>query len=352
VDEVTTSEFLLSGTNIAFLIVGALQLSAFVIFTSLAVTRLRGQVPLIKFDGMASPIGLVDIFVAFALWFAAQALSVGALFLFAEGDIETVQMDTLQMMFLGSAGQLIATLLAGMYLIFRYKSATSFGLRIDRTGRDVGVGVVAFFIILPIVLAVQWVLTLLVPYEHPTLDMLKADSPWSTFAICWFGAVIVAPITEEFFFRGLVHNWLQRLSRKTMSDDQLLVGGWDEDPINVASEVDSEPESVLKEPVSIGEIVNPYEPGKAVGSSATLESNSRRPVVVPAHWPIIVSAIVFGGVHLGQGLAPIPLFIFAIGLGYLYRQTSSLVSCITLHFLLNFYSMFWYTVSVFTGEAP
>jgi len=353
VDESTSSNVLLSGVNIAFLIVGALQLFAFVIFTALVIAKLRRSTPLIKFDGLASPIGFVDALAAFALWFAMQLVSVAVLFLIHGVDLESIQADnTLQIMFLGSTAQLVATLLAGGYLVVRYRSATSFGFRVDEIGRDVKAGVAAFFIVLPIVLAIQWVLALLVPYEHPTLDMLKADSPLSTFAICWFGAVVVAPITEEFFFRGLLHNWLQRLSRKTMTDDRLLFGGWDGEPVEVGSNGDPAfGETAKKSMGDVDKDANPYLPGKAVGSVAALDSSLKRPVLTPTYWPIVVSSIVFAGVHLGQGLAPIPLFIFAIGLGYLYRQTSSLVSCITLHFLLNFYSMFWFTISVLTGEA-
>ena len=70
------------------------------------------------------------------------------------------------------------------------------------------------------------------------------------------------------------------------------------------------------------------------------------------YWPIFVSSLCFALVHWGQGLAPIPLFILALGLGYLFRQTGSLIACITVHFLLNFYSMFVFTAMILLGETP
>ena len=39
--------------------------------------------------------------------------------------------------------------------------------------------------------------------------------------------------------------------------------------------------------------------------------------------------------HLGQGAAPIPLFILAVGLGLLYQRTGRIVPCIIVHMLLN-----------------
>ena len=71
-----------------------------------------------------------------------------------------------------------------------------------------------------------------------------------------------------------------------------------------------------------------------------------------AYWPIFVSSLCFALVHWGQGLAPIPLFVLALGLGYLFRQTGSLIACITVHFLLNFYSMLVFTAMILLGETP
>src|SRR5690606_35129689 len=51
-----------------------------------------------------------------------------------------------------------------------------------------------------------------------------------------------------------------------------------------------------------------------------------------AVWPIVITSLVFAVMHWGQGLAPIPLFFLSLGLGYLYRQTGSLVPSIVVHF--------------------
>ncbi|CAN0489807.1 unnamed protein product, partial [Hapterophycus canaliculatus] len=58
-----------------------------------------------------------------------------------------------------------------------------------------------------------------------------------------------------------------------------------------------------------------------------------------AIWPIVVASLLFAMMHWGQGLAPIPLFFLSLGLGYLYRQTGSLIPSIVVHFVLNGFTM-------------
>ena len=55
--------------------------------------------------------------------------------------------------------------------------------------------------------------------------------------------------------------------------------------------------------------------------------------------PICISSLVFALLHVGQGAAPIPLFVLALGLGYLYQRTGQLLPCIIVHMLLNGTSM-------------
>lgn len=54
-----------------------------------------------------------------------------------------------------------------------------------------------------------------------------------------------------------------------------------------------------------------------------------------SYWPVFAASLIFASMHLGQGAAPIPLFFLSVGLGYLYRQTGSLIPCIVVHMILN-----------------
>jgi membrane protease YdiL (CAAX protease family) len=60
-------------------------------------------------------------------------------------------------------------------------------------------------------------------------------------------------------------------------------------------------------------------------------------MALPYHWwPLFASSFVFAMMHFGQGAAPIPLFCLSLGLGYMYRQTASLVAPFVVHAVLNF----------------
>jgi membrane protease YdiL (CAAX protease family) len=50
--------------------------------------------------------------------------------------------------------------------------------------------------------------------EHSLILVLAADPSLLTIAICFFSAVVVAPIAEEVFFRLLLQGWLEKLERR------------------------------------------------------------------------------------------------------------------------------------------
>ena len=49
----------------------------------------------------------------------------------------------------------------------------------------------------------------------------------------------------------------------------------------------------------------------------------------------MITSVLFAGMHFGQGGAPIALFFLSIGLGYLYRQTGSMMPPLIVHVILN-----------------
>ena len=175
------------------------------------------------------------------------------------------------------------------------KSYEDMGLDSDRFGKDLIIGIVAFFMITPFVLAVQVLLQYLVDYEHDTLEMLTGQFDWFLIATAWIAAGFVAPVFEEVVYRGLLLGWLHRV----------LVTG------------------------------------KPLGDSDKIKMEDRPLVSEPwASWIAVgISSLFFAAAHLGQGAAPVPLFILAMSLGYIYRRTGSIVPCIVVHFLLNAYTL-------------
>jgi membrane protease YdiL (CAAX protease family) len=62
---------------------------------------------------------------------------------------------------------------------------------------------------------------------------------------------------------------------------------------------------------------------------------------------ILASAAAFAVVHTQNGPDPIPLLLFAVGLGYLYRQTHRILPSVVVHLLLNACSL----AALFAGQA-
>ena len=176
----------------------------------------------------------------------------------------------------------VATLLATLSMIglLAWRSATPW--------RDLGLrprlaylrlGAWGALLILPPVTILMRLMTLLVEYEHPVLDQLQAAPSAASIAALFVSTVLIAPLTEEFGFRVLLQGSLQRLA-------------------------DGAPD----------------------------EASNWRP---RALWPIVVTSGLFAGMHWGQGPAPVPLFFLACGLGYLYRQTGSMMPPLVIHMILN-----------------
>jgi len=78
--------------------------------------------------------------------------------------------------------------------------------------RDAAAGLLMLVAITPALLVIAGVLNQLVPYHHPILDFLAADRGPRALLLTATSAVLVAPLAEEFFFRGLLQGWLERVA--------------------------------------------------------------------------------------------------------------------------------------------
>ena len=173
----------------------------------------------------------------------------------------------------------VALVLAWMRLIDR-DARRKLGLTFCLS--DVWLGLVAAVMILPPVLLLSAVVNELVEYEHPVLESLTELASPTVFAAIFVGTAIVTPIVEEVMLRGLLQGALQGYADRASDPD---------------------------------------------GTNSEWRPTS--------FWPIAATSLIFSILHLGQGAAPIPLFLLSIGLGYLYRQTGSLTAPIVVHMVLN-----------------
>ena len=201
------------------------------------------------------------------------------------------------------------------------------GWQLKKAGYDVALGVVAFLLVGPLVFMLQFIFVTLFEWksEHPLLETLKEDATGGTFAAVAILAVVVAPVSEEFFFRVLLQGWLERL----------FFGRVQRRPAG------NGPEASTEEPILAALVHEPAEDWHAAYTSpspdqaaANLAEGSppRAKSFLP---PILCSSVIFAALHSNHGPDPIPLFVLAVALGYLYQRTHRLLPSATLHFCLN-----------------
>jgi membrane protease YdiL (CAAX protease family) len=195
--------------------------------------------------------------------------------------------------------------------------------------RDVAIGVIACLAaLLPVRLVQLAVMSALnLPNEltkHPLVEMLtKSEPEFGILATATFMAVLIAPLGEEITFRLLFQGWLEKW-------EDLRIG-WRKPPTNETTETDAMPastESALAETELIELVpVSADPPRRGIAG-------------LPYGWtPIIISSLLFAAAHYGYGPEPVPLFVLALILGYIYQRTHRILPCIVAHALFNLMSM-------------
>jgi len=155
--------------------------------------------------------------------------------------------------------------------------------------------------VLPPVMLLQGLLASQFEYNHPVLDILRQPQAFNVVIVMAVSSTLVAPFVEEFFFRGLVQGWLEKLSRR----------GLFASPPKGLPSFQTEP------------------------SEDDLDQENADRKDLPKWWPTVLTSLAFAGMHLGQGPAPVSLFFLSLGIGYLYRQTGSIWPGIVIHMTLN-----------------
>jgi membrane protease YdiL (CAAX protease family) len=87
------------------------------------------------------------------------------------------------------------------------------GLTLARWPANIVLGILAFLVISPIALTIDYLVTLGFPSEpHPFTKIIGPDfTPWG-WALLIFATVIGAPLLEETLYRGVLQGWLRRAS--------------------------------------------------------------------------------------------------------------------------------------------
>ena len=290
---------------------------------------------------------LLEIFITVMMMFTLQGLA-GALYAMADSpraDVAPISTSDFQeaetpnappsnlvsqgwMIALGGVASLIACGLGGLLIVMRTGCGwgQDLGLTLRQASRDVSYGVVAYVMLAPIIGAIQALLQYWYPSEHPLIKSFRANPSLEFFIVCVFAAGIVAPMVEEFICRVLIQGWLERvfaaksikhaLFPETLRDEQPFL------PPEAGDVIPITPDAGL--PAEEGSV--------AATDEGTLDLNPSRS---PSSMPFIISALLFAVMHWGHGADPIPLFVLALGLGYLYQRTHRILPCVVLHFLVN-----------------
>jgi membrane protease YdiL (CAAX protease family) len=176
-----------------------------------------------------------------------------------------------------TAGHFLWAVAAIIYLELRTGAkAHEFGFDTTQLKEDVRLGGLTFLAAAPLVYGVQIVVSKFwPPLEHPLAKLISAQNSPALLALAALSAVVVAPLSEELLFRVILQGWLERVLRRRSR-------AWR-------------------------------------GAQRVL--------------PILISSALFSVMH--QGADRVALFVLALFLGFLYRQTHRIFPSFVLHSCIN-----------------
>ena len=264
----------------------------------LYITRTRRQRPLLKRWGKEiARTDLLDVIVVMLIYLTSQAIA-----LLVVVDVEVfgtpAGFNPILITPLNSAAGL--SIMAGGLLTFtlvylRRQDLRVIQFRVDRLGQQVLIGLTTTACVLPAILLLNGIVSVFVTkYNHPVIDAFLSEMSLSALLSTAFSVVIAAPLVEEFVFRGVLLSFLQRVFDRNWTIETLFCCNNRVMPTHAASQG----------------ITNRY-------------------------GAIIVTSVLFAGLHVGQGAAYIPLFFLALALGYVTQKTGSIIPAIIIHVSLN-----------------
>ncbi|MES1213621.1 MAG: CPBP family intramembrane glutamic endopeptidase [Singulisphaera sp.] len=223
-----------------------------------------------------------------------------------------------------ASGTFLAMLGAISWLRFRGASLADLGLDGSRLSRDFQLGVAGFVVASMPIYIIQYLAARYIPAHHPVTDIFQASPNPMMLLVTVVSAVVVAPMTEEFFFRVLLQGWLEARFAERRNDAILTTSD----------------EAMVEGLPDQGGLVVPGEPAAPASDSESRFLAQPIAVEQPSVIPILLSSFIFAIVHLGYGPSALPLFFFALVLGYLYRQTHRVWPSLIAHASLNALSTF------------
>jgi membrane protease YdiL (CAAX protease family) len=230
----------------------------------------------------------------------------------------------------GAATLLTVFFGAGLAALRAGATLHDLGLSLSRFRGDLRLGAIAFVAVAAPIYSLQGLLVYFFPTQHPLIDVLRDQPDAQLFVVVAVSVAIVAPLCEEMFFRVLLQGWLEKLvaGAAPAAFSSPAIGSANNIANGGGGQAADGPKSVEDD--------NPYAAPPTISGVAASEVQH---VQALRAIPIITSALLFALLHIGHGPAPIPLFFFALALGYLYQRTHRIWPSLVLHFLLNSVSL-------------
>ena len=221
---------------------------------------------------------VVAIFLAAVL----TSLLAGVSYLVVEGTTETSLFTATQQLLLSTITNCLL-LLTFPFILRSTAGLTPGDLGLTRWNtclRDARLGVTFCLVLLPLVFSVfAAAQQIWKKHDHNVETSMRDQGSLEVATLVVLSAVLVAPITEELLFRGVLLGWLETLAAS------LNVGGrWRQSIFWI---------------------------------------------------PNILVSLFFAAIHYPQWPAPIPLFFLSLGLGFLVKQTGRLGASISAHMFFN-----------------
>jgi membrane protease YdiL (CAAX protease family) len=226
----------------------------------------------------------------------------------------------------------------------------NFGLATKGLLLNVFRGAVACLLVQPIVYSIMLPLSRYqTPTPHPILELLRDNATPFNIFLALAGAIILAPAAEELFFRALFMPWLAKELAKLAA----WVGNGTRHKATTHAKVPADT-FTIEDVIDVG-------PGAVTSSAAgaaVLDGNSEdetasatapRPFGTADMLANILTSLFFAGLHYAQWPAPVPLFLLALVLGYVYQRTGSLWAPLTLHACFNAVSTILLVLAVQSG---
>ncbi|HIN54673.1 MAG TPA: CPBP family intramembrane metalloprotease [Planctomycetes bacterium] len=264
----------------------------------LFITRTRRQRPLLKqWEQKISRTDFLDVIVVVVIYLTSQAI---ALLVVVELDVFSAGagFNPILITPLNSAAGL--SVMAGGLVAFtlvylRRRDLRVLRVRFDKLGKQALIGLAATACVLPSILLINGVVSIFVTkYSHPVIDAFLSEMSLSALLSTSFTVCIAATLVEEFVFRGVLLSFLQRIFDRNWPFETLIFCNNTISPTGV-------------------------------------ESTS----ITSRYGAIVVTSVLFAGLHIGQGAAYIPLFFLALALGYVTQKTGSILPAIIMHVSLN-----------------